>query len=257
MAGLDSVYELVDDGTIEILDHFENSDFLTVQYSIPESGAVIFNLTCEYPNEKIILDSQFDDFNNSYISEMLSIFWNSHLGNENLMSETIKELTDRLIPELEQEKVDIEKGKERKAEIAKEKSDSEEKPRHTKPKKLHYNTKPEEPNQKPNKKIKMKTVTDVVNRIIWDEDLDHNDFTVGYIDRFTGLKEKPFEDFSWKNPVDIDYWEEFGVPQHRIVYFKWKEHVVWDKETRKDFVFGSGNGKGIAIHDFIAEQNKK
>ena len=256
MAGLDSVYELVDDGIIEIVDHFENSDFLTVKYSIPEIGAVTFNLTCEYPNEKITLEVRFDDFNNSYIDEMLSIFWNSHVGNENLLSEAITELTQRLMPELEQEKVNIEKGKERKAEIAKEKSDSDEKPRHNKPKRLQYNTEPNEPNPKSNKKIKMKTVTDVVNRIIWDEDLDHNDFTVGYIDRFTGLKEKPFEDFSWKNPVDIDYWEEFGVPQHRIVYFKWKEHVVWDKETRKDFIFGSGNGRGIAIHDFIAEQNK-
>jgi len=101
MAGLDSVYELVDDGTIEILDHFESSDFLTVKYNIPEIGAVTFNLTCEYPNEKITLDSRLDDFNNSYINEMLSIFWNLHLGNENLLSDTITELTKRLrIPPL-------------------------------------------------------------------------------------------------------------------------------------------------------------
>lgn len=51
--------------------------------------------------------------------------------------------------------------------------------------------------------------------------------------------------------IPLDRWkseqtdEEF-IPQHRILYFKQKAdgRVVWDREARRDEIFGSGVGKG-------------
>merc|ERR1712150_123915 len=108
-------------------------------------------------------------------------------------------------------------------------------------------------------KTKMKTAIDVIHRIQWDEALDTTEFVVGYIDRFRGILEKPFSDFTFKDVVDIDYdnGDEFGVPQHRIHYFKWQNILVWNKETRIDFVFGSGEGHGKKIDDIIAENTKE
>ena len=73
----------------------------------------------------------------------------------------------------------------------------------------------------------MKTVMDVVNRIQWDEKLSTSDFTVGYTDRFCGIREKPYDHFTWNNIVDVDYYEDFGVPEHRVVYFKYLGWVVY------------------------------
>ena len=102
--------------------------------------------------------------------------------------------------------------------------------------------------------LNLKTAEDVVDRIKWDGDLDSCDFTIGYVDRFRGILEKKFDEFSWSLDIaDIDYNEDFGVPQHRISYFKWKNILVWNKSTRVDFVFGSAEGKGKNIHEVIAE----
>ncbi len=85
--------------------------------------------------------------------------------------------------------------------------------------------------------------------------MDSREFVVGYVDRFVGLQEKTFDDFSFKNFVDVDFEkQEFSVPQHRIQYFKWKGSVVWDKTVRMDYIFGSGNSKKtIFDNDFNLE----
>ena len=105
------------------------------------------------------------------------------------------------------------------------------------------------------KNPKLKTAEDVIRRIQWDEKMDSCEFSVGYVDRFVGLQEKAFDEFSFKNFVDVDFEkQEFGVPQHRIQYFKWKGHIVWDKTVRMDYIFGSGNSKRtIFDDDFILE----
>ena len=109
-------------------------------------------------------------------------------------------------------------------------------------------------NEKPKKvkNPKLKTAEDVIRRIQWDEQLDSTEFIVGYVDRFVGLQEKQFDEFSFKNFVDVDFEkQEFGVPQHRIQYFKWRGHIVWDKTIRMDYIFGSGNSdKTIFEPDF-------
>ncbi|XP_074646563.1 uncharacterized protein LOC141902640 [Tubulanus polymorphus] len=96
------------------------------------------------------------------------------------------------------------------------------------------------------KKPPMKTATDVISRILWDENLPTDEFTVGYIDRFVGLVEKPFSAFSWEDIASVDY-TVLAIPKHRIEYFKYKNLKVWDKNSRMDNVFGStGSGKTIA-----------
>lgn len=79
------------------------------------------------------------------------------------------------------------------------------------------------------KKKKLRTITDVMNRIKWDASFDPKDFSIGYEDRFTGIEEVSWEE--WE--------EEYGaeVPEHRIQYFKKNGEVVWDRALRKDNIF--------------------
>lgn len=47
----------------------------------------------------------------------------------------------------------------------------------------------------------MRTADDVISRIIWDPMVDAADFIVGHLDRFLGVLERPFSDFSWDTQV--------------------------------------------------------
>ncbi|XP_005093489.1 leukocyte receptor cluster member 9 [Aplysia californica] len=103
----------------------------------------------------------------------------------------------------------------------------------------------------------MKTADDVVKRIIWDENLDKDDFVVGYIDRFRGLMEKYFSAFSWEDLSAVDY-DVLAVPKHRIQYFSYKGVKVWDKPRRVDNVFGSASGTktiDVVIRELEQEQS--
>lgn len=51
------------------------------------------------------------------------------------------------------------------------------------------------------KKPRMRTADDVISRIIWDSSVDPADFIVGHLDRFLGVLERPFSDFSWDTQV--------------------------------------------------------
>lgn len=51
------------------------------------------------------------------------------------------------------------------------------------------------------KKPRMRTADDVISRIIWDPTVDAADFMVGHLDRFLGVLERPFSDFSWDTQV--------------------------------------------------------
>ncbi|PGH15944.1 hypothetical protein AJ79_02111 [Helicocarpus griseus UAMH5409] len=87
---------------------------------------------------------------------------------------------------------------------------------------------------------KLRPASDILSRLRWDPSLGSSEYVVGYEDRFVGAKEIPLD--RWKSEQTD---EEF-IPQHRILYFKRKGdgRVVWDRETRRDEVFGSGVGKG-------------
>lgn len=94
------------------------------------------------------------------------------------------------------------------------------------------------------KKAPMKTGNDVINRILWDADLPSENFTIGYMDRFTGIVEKSFTAFSWEDISSVDY-DVLSIPKHRIEYFKYKTLKFWDKSQRLDNMFGSTGGKAI------------
>uniref|UniRef100_A0A671PWQ2 Leukocyte receptor cluster member 9-like n=1 Tax=Sinocyclocheilus anshuiensis TaxID=1608454 RepID=A0A671PWQ2_9TELE len=90
------------------------------------------------------------------------------------------------------------------------------------------------------KKPRMRTADEVISRIIWDSSVDPADFIVGHLDRFLGVLERPFSDFSWDSQVcDCDFSEELALPHHRIQYFSYKGQRVWDRDSRTDRVFGS------------------
>ena len=82
----------------------------------------------------------------------------------------------------------------------------------------------------------MQTATDVINRIMWDDDFPTEMFKVGYLDRFKGIQEKLFTDFSWEDIASVDDYEVLAIPKHRIQYFKYKNIIVWDKTRRLDKV---------------------
>lgn len=97
-----------------------------------------------------------------------------------------------------------------------------------------------------NKKPRMRTADDVISRILWDSSVDASEFVVGYVDRFLGVVERPFCDFNWDtNPCDCDYSSELALPRHRIQYFSYRGHRVWDRHSRTDRVFGS-TGQSLA-----------
>ncbi|KAI0176109.1 hypothetical protein GGR52DRAFT_539583 [Hypoxylon sp. FL1284] len=86
---------------------------------------------------------------------------------------------------------------------------------------------------------KLRPAGDVLNRLRWDQAIDSSDYIVGYEDRFAGVVERALN--SWRSETTHD---EF-IPEHRIVYFKRRSDgaVVWDKEARRDEMFGSGLGR--------------
>ncbi|XP_002733274.1 leukocyte receptor cluster member 9-like [Saccoglossus kowalevskii] len=101
------------------------------------------------------------------------------------------------------------------------------------------------------KKPPMKTASDVISRIQWDSSLSKKRFTVGYLDRFLGIIEKPFTVFTWTSELaSVDDHFELAIPQHRIQYFKYRDTIVWDKNCRLDNVFGS-TGSGTTILEVI------
>ena len=102
------------------------------------------------------------------------------------------------------------------------------------------------------KKSSMKTADDVIKRIQWDPHLCSEHFLVGYLDRFLGIQEKYFSAFSWEDLASVDY-DTLAVPKHRIQYFKYKNIVIWDKNTRLDNVFGS-TGSGITVIDVVTKE---
>jgi uncharacterized protein (UPF0248 family) len=91
---------------------------------------------------------------------------------------------------------------------------------------------------KPVANQKLRPATDILNRLRWDSNLDSSDYTIGYEDRFLGPREMALG--RWKTEQTD---EEF-IPQHRILYFRRTDGVVvWDRETRRDEIFGSGAGR--------------
>ncbi|OJI97175.1 hypothetical protein ASPVEDRAFT_275963 [Aspergillus versicolor CBS 583.65] len=91
---------------------------------------------------------------------------------------------------------------------------------------------------------RLRPASDILNRLVWDENYDSTDFVIGYEDRFEGRLEASVN--SWKRESTD---EEF-IPQHRILYIKRKSdsEIVWDRRRRIDQIFKSGN----SAFDYLA-----
>ncbi|XP_072822661.1 leukocyte receptor cluster member 9 [Vicugna pacos] len=103
------------------------------------------------------------------------------------------------------------------------------------------------------KKPPLRTAAAVIQRIRWDPRLDPADFSVGYVDRFLGVREEPFLAFCWDAPLAALGPGVLAVPQHRVRYFRFRGRLVWDRASRTDLVFGSGvaAGRGPTILDAL------
>jgi uncharacterized protein (UPF0248 family) len=85
---------------------------------------------------------------------------------------------------------------------------------------------------------KLRPIQDVISRLRWDASYSDDDYVLGYEDRFVGIKEINLSD--WKSEqTDLEF-----IPSHRIVWVRRKgdgEEKIWDRRTRFDSLFGSGN----------------
>lgn len=99
----------------------------------------------------------------------------------------------------------------------------------------------------------MRTSSDVIHRIQWDTVIDADAVSVGYLDRFEGVIERPFTMFNWiDDPALADDTHQIVIPQHRVQHFKYKHNfVLWDKKTRIDNVFGSTGG--MQLQPFLVQ----
>ena len=88
---------------------------------------------------------------------------------------------------------------------------------------------------------KLEPASKVLSRLEYDATYDIDEFKVGYLDRFKNeVQEKAAA--GWKK----DKTHEEFIPEHRIEYFKrysrtGKPEIVWEKKTKVDKVFWSGN----------------
>lgn len=96
----------------------------------------------------------------------------------------------------------------------------------------------EEREESSDTKSGMRTSTDVIKRLQWDQMADKSKFVVGYEDRFVGIMEKPFSSFCWEDISSLDNYT-FAIPRHRIQYFSYRGVIIWDRRIRQDNIFGS------------------
>lgn len=85
----------------------------------------------------------------------------------------------------------------------------------------------------------LRPMRECIQRILYGGDLDGADFTIGYRDRFRNEPcEAPF-DAPNKNVAGDERALVHALPEHRILYLKYRRRLVWHKEQRLDDVFGS------------------
>ncbi|KAJ5100010.1 hypothetical protein N7532_007011 [Penicillium argentinense] len=83
---------------------------------------------------------------------------------------------------------------------------------------------------------RLRPAGDLINRITWDSKFNHNDYIIGFVDRFEGRLEITLD--KWKKESTD---EEF-IPQHRVLYIRHVDgEIVWDRRRRIDAIFSSGN----------------
>ena len=77
----------------------------------------------------------------------------------------------------------------------------------------------------------LKTSEEVYHRLRWDPALPASRVWIGYLDRMVGERELPLQEFTPGG----------RIPWSRIWFFRLDEERIWDRRTRLDRVFGSGD----------------
>ena len=83
----------------------------------------------------------------------------------------------------------------------------------------------------------MKAAEHVLSRIRHSPHEDSSAYIIGYEDRFYGIMEIDLE--TWDRGLDGGLG---SIPMHRIRYFRKNGQIVWDRRTRLDTIWGSGEG---------------
>eukprot|EP01006_Ploeotia_vitrea_P016592 TRINITY_DN47331_c0_g1_i1.p1 TRINITY_DN47331_c0_g1~~TRINITY_DN47331_c0_g1_i1.p1 ORF type:complete len:1019 (-),score=137.11 TRINITY_DN47331_c0_g1_i1:128-3082(-) len=92
----------------------------------------------------------------------------------------------------------------------------------------------------------------IYNRIFWDDQLNPDDFEVGYEDRFKGLMYMPVR--NWRTGED----ETSEVPFHRIRNFRCQGQIVWNRTTRFSVIdkIAQGISPAQAVMSFAPKENQ-
>ncbi|CAF3931338.1 unnamed protein product [Rotaria sordida] len=78
----------------------------------------------------------------------------------------------------------------------------------------------------------------IFNRIQHDKLIDRSQVIIGYEDRFIGIHEIAFNEFKKVHE------HKYGVPMHRIRYFKINGCIIWDRTRKLDILTGSEQQNG-------------
>ena len=105
------------------------------------------------------------------------------------------------------------------------------------------------------KKARMRTALEVIRRLEWDPACCAAAVVVGYHDRILGeIVEKPLDAFSRWGAIELADENELAIPQHRVVYFKSGDAIVWDKRCRLDGVYGSTGHVKVDLSEIAARR---
>lgn len=94
-------------------------------------------------------------------------------------------------------------------------------------------------------KGKLTSSEEILNRLKWDSQFPHDQFVIGYLDRFTGMMETTIE--GYLDAEDVD-----RFPMHRIYYFKLNGNIVWDRESKIDLI-STGEALKYVIDNSVQE----
>ena len=106
----------------------------------------------------------------------------------------------------------------------------------------------------------MRTALEVIRRVEWDSAICADAIVVGYHDRILGeIVEKPLDAFSRWGAIELADENELAIPQHRVVYFKSGDAIVWDKRCiydgcRLDGVYGSTGHVKVDLSEIAARR---
>jgi len=109
----------------------------------------------------------------------------------------------------------------------------------------------------------MRTALEVIRRLEWDPACCAAAVVVGYRD-FGEIVERPLEEFSHWGAIELADEDELAIPQHRVVYFKSGDDIVWDKRRiyldvdgvscRLDGVYGSTGHVKVDLSEIAARR---